>query len=76
MPCQVVPYGKKCAEEGADLPDSNTPPQKSRRNALRYPSIFPRIRHLIRPERDSFISKELISLSFEGFVKFLWTWEL
>ena len=76
MPIEVVPYGKKCAEEGAVLPDNNTPPQISRRNALRHPSTFPRIRLVIRPERDFCTGKELISLSFEGLLQFLRMWEL
>jgi hypothetical protein len=71
MPIEVVPDGKKCAEEGPFLPGNNTPPQISRRNASPHLSAFPRIRILLNPERNFSTGKDLISLFFEGLLPFL-----
>ena len=71
MPIEVVLDGKKCAEEGPFLPDNNTPPQISHRNASPHLSAFPRIRLLLNPERDFSTGKDLISLFFEGLLQFL-----
>ena len=71
MPIEVVPGGKKCAEEGAVLPDNNTPPQISRRNASPHLTAFPRIRLLTSPERDFCTGNMLIFLFFKGILTFL-----